>query len=276
MRRKEKMGRIRTVKPELFTHEDLFMLEAETGLPIRLAFTGLFTICDREGRFKWRPNQIKLAVLPYDQLDFSRVLHALESRGFIRMYSVDNEIFGLIPTWSRHQVINNRESASEIPSPEESSYISMPSTRAPRVIDATTTPLVHTQGEGKGKEGKGKGREGEKTNVPPSGETSEIFSYWQTKMRHPQAKLDAKREKSIKARLKDGYTVGEICEAIDGCLLSDYHMGKNESRTIYDDIELICRDGPKVDRFIKLARQGGQQSDLQAYMDDLTAWAATK
>jgi len=270
------MGRIRTVKPELFTHEDLFMLEAETGLPIRLAFTGLFTICDREGRFKWRPNQIKLAVLPYDQLDFSRVLHALESRGFIRMYSVDNEIFGLIPTWSRHQVINNRESASEIPPPEESSYISMPSTRASRVIDAMPTPLVHTQGEGKGREGKGRGREGEKTNVPPSGETNEIFSYWQTKMRHPQAKLDAKREKAIKARLKDGYTVGEICEAIDGCLLSDYHMGKNESRTIYDDIELICRDGPKVDRFIKLARQGGQQSDLQAYMDDLTAWAATK
>jgi len=165
------MGRIRTVKPELLTHEDLFMLEKETGLPIRLAFVGLFTVCDREGRFKWQPNRIKLAVLPYDELDFSRVLHALETRGFIRMYSVNDEIFGHIPTWAKHQVINNRESASEIPEPDEISYISMPSTRAPRVIDATLTPLVHAPVEGKGKEGKGS----EKENIAPAAADAELF-----------------------------------------------------------------------------------------------------
>lgn len=155
------MGRIRTVKPELLTHEDLFMLEQDTGLPVRLAFVGLFTVCDREGRFKWQPNRIKLAVLPYDALDFSRVLDALATRGFIRMYSVNDEIFGLIPTWKKHQVINNRESGSEIPEPEESDYISMTSTREPRVSHATGTPLVHAHGEGKGREGKGIGKEGE-------------------------------------------------------------------------------------------------------------------
>ncbi len=164
------MGRIRTVKPELLTHEDLFMLEKETGLPVRLAFVGLFTVCDREGRFKWQPNRIKLAVLPYDELDFSRVLDALATRGFIRMYSIKDEIFGLIPTWSKHQVINNRESSSEIPEPEESDYISMTSTREARVDDATGTPLVHASGEGKGREGerkgKGKGTEGVKTFAP--------------------------------------------------------------------------------------------------------------
>ena len=74
------MGRIRTVKPELFTHEELFGLERETGLPMRIAFVGLFTVCDREGRFKWEPKRIKLAVLPYDDLDFSRVLDALRTR----------------------------------------------------------------------------------------------------------------------------------------------------------------------------------------------------
>lgn len=252
------------------------MLERETGLPIRLAFVGLFTVCDREGRFKWQPNRIKLAVLPYDELDFSRVLHALASRGFIRMYTIADEIFGLIPTWTKHQVINNRESASEIPPPEESSYISIPSTREPRVSHATATPLMHAQEEGKGKEGKGRGKEGVNTTVPPSGETAEVFAYWQMKMNHPQAKLDSKREKAIRTRLKDGYTVGELCEAIDGCLLSPHHMGKNETRTVYDDIELICRDAPRVDKFIKLARQGGPQNELKAYMEEFAAWAATK
>lgn len=270
------MGRIRTVKPELLTHEDLFALEKETGLPLRIAFVGLFTVCDREGRFKWQPNRIKLAVLPYDELDFSRVLDALVTRGFIRMYSVNDEIFGHIPTWAKHQVINNRESPSEIPSPEENCYISIPSTREPRVLDATGTRLMHAQGEGKGREGKGKEGKGVKTIVPPSGETAEVFSYWQMKMNHPQAKLDAKRGKAISARLKDGYTVGEICEAVDGCLLSPHHMGQNDTRTVYDDIELICRDGTKVDRFIKLARQGGAQNELQAFVDDMKAWAATK
>ena len=31
------MSRIRTVKPELFKHEELFDLERETGLPIRIS-----------------------------------------------------------------------------------------------------------------------------------------------------------------------------------------------------------------------------------------------
>jgi uncharacterized protein YdaU (DUF1376 family) len=115
-----------------------------------------------------------------------------------------------------------------------------------------------------------------KTTVEPTGPTVEVFSYWQLKHNHPQAKLDAKRLKAIKARLSDGYTVGELCEAIDGCGLSPHHMGQNETRTVYDDIELICRDGPRVDKFIKLARQGGAQGELQAFMEDMQQWAATK
>ena len=150
------MGRIRTVKPELFKHEDLFDLEKETGLPIRTAFMGLFTCCDKEGRFKWRPRALKLDILPYDELDFSRVLDALMTRGFVVKYEVEGEFFGFIPTFSRHQVINNRESDSELPAPDESLYISMTSTRAARVDDATVTPLKHAQVEGKGKEGKGR------------------------------------------------------------------------------------------------------------------------
>lgn len=115
-----------------------------------------------------------------------------------------------------------------------------------------------------------------KTIVEPTGPTAEVFSYWQVKRNHPQAKLDAKRLKAIKARLADGYTVGELCEAIDGCCLSPHHMGQNDTRTVYDDIELICRDGPRVDKFIKLARQGGAQNELQSYIEDLNAWAAAK
>ena len=46
------MARIRTVKPELFRHEELFLPEKESGLPLRLSLIGLFTVADTKGRFK--------------------------------------------------------------------------------------------------------------------------------------------------------------------------------------------------------------------------------
>jgi hypothetical protein len=149
------MARIRTVKPELFRHEALFEAEQQSKLPLRLAFIGLFTACDREGRFKWKPRALKLDVLPYDQIDFSRVLDALLTHGFIVKYALDGDEFGCIPTWSQHQVINNRESTSLLPSSEESTTC----THEARVDDASVTPLVHTQVEGKGREGKRKGKD---------------------------------------------------------------------------------------------------------------------
>lgn len=157
------MARIRTVKPELFKHEELFDLEEEAQLPVRVAFIGLFTVCDRNGRFKWRPRALKLDVLPYDNVDFSRVLDALATRGFIQKYAIDGEEYGVIPSFARHQIINNREGESDIPPPTENSFISNTSTREPRVAHADT-------GEWKGREGKGNGKEGEGSDgaSPPS------------------------------------------------------------------------------------------------------------
>lgn len=176
------MARIRTVKPELFKHEDLFELEQETGLPVRLAFIGLFTCCDRDGRFKWRPRALKLDVLPYDACDFSRVLDALVTRGFVVRYEVNGEEYGVIPTFAKHQIINNRESESELPAPEEGQVKSTTSTRAARVDDASATPHEGKGREGKGREEEGKGKElsVERRDAPPDRDVvAEVFAYWQ-------------------------------------------------------------------------------------------------
>ena len=68
------MSKIRTVKPELFRHEQLFEAEQQSGFPLRLLFIGLFTVVDAEGRFRWRPRQLKLDILPYDEINFSAAL----------------------------------------------------------------------------------------------------------------------------------------------------------------------------------------------------------
>ena len=148
------MARIRTVKPEFFRHEGLYEAEQASGLPLRLAFAGLWTACDREGRFRWRPRQLKLDALPFDDLDFGQVLDALAVAGFVCRYVVDGQEYGFVPSWPRHQVINNREAASSLPEPTADAL----STRASRVNDACPTPLVQAQGEGKGREGNMEGK----------------------------------------------------------------------------------------------------------------------
>ncbi len=142
------MGRIRTIKPEFFTHEALFDAEAETGLPLRLAFAGLWTQSDRDGRFLWRPRTLKSAIMPFDEVDFGRVLDALLTRGFLVQYVSEGREIGVIPSFGRHQVINHRESASTLPAPPENTQeIDAWGTREPRAGHAA-------RGEGKGREGK--------------------------------------------------------------------------------------------------------------------------
>ena len=153
------MARIRSIKPDFFRHSGLYRLEVETGLPIRVAFAGLWTAADRAGRFKWDPDTLKLDALPFDQVDFSRVLDALATRGHIRKYVSNGREYGWIPSWDEHQVINNRESASTLPDFHESEDVTSTCTRESRVEHAQVTRLVHAQVEGKGREGEEEGKE---------------------------------------------------------------------------------------------------------------------
>lgn len=141
--------RIRTIKPEFFLHDKLFDAEKETTMPLRIAFAGIWCASDREGRFKWEPRRMGVAILPYDDIDFSRVLDALTTRGFIVKYRVGNEWFGCIPSWKKHQFVNPREAASEIPDVSVSDELDALITRDSRVDDASHK-------ERKGKEGKGR------------------------------------------------------------------------------------------------------------------------
>ena len=147
--------RIRTIKPEFFHHEGLFEAEIETKLPLRVAFAGLWCIADREGRFKWEPRRIGVQVLPYDGVDFSRVLDALATRGFVFKYRVGDACFGWIPSFLKHQVINNRESESVLPDPD-GNIEEIPANTEESDASATREPREDhaCSKEGKGREGK--------------------------------------------------------------------------------------------------------------------------
>jgi len=125
------MARIRTIKPAFFRHAELFDAEQSSGLPLRVAFAGLWTAADREGRFAWTPRTLKLDCLPYDDVDFGKVLEVLADWGFIVRYEVDGHAFGFIPSWRSHQQVNHREAPSTIPAPPKDADRPSLSTEAP-------------------------------------------------------------------------------------------------------------------------------------------------
>lgn len=113
------MPRRRFIAPEFFHHGDLYDAEAASGLPLRLAFAGLWTQADRRGVFPWRPRELKLAILPYDPTDFSAVLNALAAVGFVIPYEVDGKQLGVIPSFSRWQSFHRDERPSDAPPPPD-------------------------------------------------------------------------------------------------------------------------------------------------------------
>ncbi len=84
-----------------------------------------------------------------------------------------------------------------------------------------------------------------------------IFEHWQLEHGHPDAKLDKKRIGRIKARLADGFTADQLCEAISAAKLDDWLMGRDpKSKKIYDDLESLIQDVAKVERLLSDAKRG--------------------
>lgn len=139
------MARIRTIKPEFFTSEDICSLTPMA----RLLYVALWCEADKEGRLVWKPRTFKLRYFPADDCDIDALARELVASRLVVPYG---DGLAYIPQFRKHQHINPRESASTLPEPAESDASS---TRhdASVTVDARCN---HAQGgrEGKGREGK--------------------------------------------------------------------------------------------------------------------------
>jgi hypothetical protein len=82
-----------------------------------------------------------------------------------------------------------------------------------------------------------------------------VFGHWRKEFDHPKAQLDPKRTKLITDALK-AYPEADLIASISGYKNSPYHMGKNESKTKYDSIELFLRDAKRIDQGLSFAKSG--------------------
>ena len=85
-----------------------------------------------------------------------------------------------------------------------------------------------------------------------SSTVSDLFDYWRNTCNHPQSRPTRDRLAKIQARLREGYTPTQIRTAIDG---AKRHPFVNDAGKVYDEIDLICRNGAKVEDFIERARR---------------------
>ena len=92
---------------------------------------------------------------------------------------------------------------------------------------------------------------------PSAGAVNRVFGYWQLISGHSKARLTAKRKRRITDRLREGYTEEELQAAIAGNKADAFHQGDNDRGTVFDDIELICRDGEHVEKFIGVQEANG-------------------
>ena len=170
------MARIRTIKPEFFTSEDIVALSPLA----RLLYIALWCEADREGRLAWKPRTFKMRYLPADECDINALCAELVDSGLISLYG---DGLAYIPAFSKHQHFNPREAASTLPAPdacgtrdprvEHASSTrndrddDASATRGARVDHATVTMETRDSDAQAGREGKG--REGDRTRPAGAG-----------------------------------------------------------------------------------------------------------
>ncbi len=132
------MARARNIKPGFFTNDVL----AECSPLARLIFAGLWLHADREGRLEDRPKKIKAEILPYDECDPDALLGELQKYGFIVRYEVAGAKFIQVVNFNKHQNPHVKESASEIPAPNEHSTSTVLASETPERAGLNPSSLI--------------------------------------------------------------------------------------------------------------------------------------
>jgi hypothetical protein len=147
------MARIRTIKPEFWTSEEV----VECSVSARLMFIGLWNFCDDKGIHPYSIKTIKMEVFPGDDIKLSSIenwLNELIKNALIRTYHIDNKKYLIVNGW-HHQKIEKPN--QKYPSPLQ--FDDQSPTNQQPINDQTPE-------EWKGRESKGKESIKEQADAP--------------------------------------------------------------------------------------------------------------
>jgi len=106
---------------------------------------------------------------------------------------------------------------------------------------------------------------GEDANPDSMAAVRQVFEAWKLDTGHHKAKLDKKRAARIRARFREGFSIGDLITAINNRHRDRWLMGTDpKSPRMFDDLETLLRDTAQVERLIGLSEQPGQATGEQA------------
>lgn len=250
------MARARNIKPGVFKNEDLVELPFED----RLLFMGLWTLADRRGRLEDRPRRIKMEIFPADDVDVEAALGRLASTGMITRYEVRDCRVIAIPAFLKHQRPHQNEAESILPDEDglfpgeeqtcdHGEQPDEPEGEALRSESLNPSSLNPDPGI-PNDEPEGTDAGASEGGEAPPDDVREVFDHWvnATGRTAGKVRLTDDRRRKIQARLKE-YPKTDLMAAIDGCMRSPFHQGQNDQGRKYDGIELIFRNGEKIEQF---------------------------
>lgn len=237
--------RIRTFKPEMFQDESFGTLSREA----RGLFFVLLSLADDEGRLRAQSAMVIGHGYPYDDDVTPRRLAGwmdeLEGSRIILRYEHAGKAYAAFRHFGRHQKVN-KPKTSELPAPPDpvvvrDNYVPQSGSNTGGLPDDDSSPAQ---------------ARGSDPFLDPDPDPKleddartarELFEYWQQRCEHPQAKPTRERLAKVRSRLREGYTAEQIRAAIDGAARAAF---VNDAGKRFDDLELICRNGSKLEDFI--------------------------
>jgi len=107
------MARIRSLHPDQWTDSDF----VRCGPFARLLALGLRNEADDQGVFPWDPLQIKMRLLPADDVEVGTLLEELERNRQVSSFEVDERKYGAIRNFQRYQ--SPKSPTAKHPLPED-------------------------------------------------------------------------------------------------------------------------------------------------------------
>lgn len=100
------MSRLRTIKPDFWTSEQILSLSRDA----RLLFIGMWNFADDAGRIKLNPKTLKAQIFPADddmtQETIRRLVSEIIRGRLLECYANDGEFFAVVTGWTKHQRID--------------------------------------------------------------------------------------------------------------------------------------------------------------------------
>ena len=249
------MARGRMLNQKISKNKQVAELYDRVGPDAVIFYTWLIAYLDVEGRVHGDPVVLKGMVAP--RLSgctvevIEQALSVATELGLVEWYDVEGEAYVCYPKFRENQVglRVKREPKSELPEPSGTlpAMFRQPSGNLPAVCRQSSGNMSAEQNRTE------ENRTEEKKIDPKlksivSGTLEYYLEHFPKRTK--QAK-DPKSKAKVMGRAKEGYTLGELKKAVDGCLASSHHVEGG-----YDSIELIFRDAAHVDRFMHIAEHG--------------------